>query len=912
MRAPRATYRLQFRREFGFHDAAALAPYLSGLGVSHVYASPYLRARPGSTHGYDIVAHDELNPELGDRAAFAAMHEAFNVSGLAQILDFVPNHMGVTGADNPLWLDVLEWGPDSPYAGWFDIDWEPAALYLTEKLLVPVLGDQYGAVLGDGKLELKFDAAAGSFAVWAYDTHKLPVSPLHYAQVLGNEDPHLERLGDAFSALPEWRPQVKRRAEELKQELAMAVASRPEAAACVAERLRRFNGDSQEGDASRARLDALIQRQYWRASHFRVAGDDINYRRFFNINDLAGLRVELPEVFEHIHQLVAQLLRNGVIDGLRIDHIDGLLDPAQYLARLRAMALDPGGVSRPFHVVVEKILAEDERLPAEWQVEGTTGYEFANQMLRLLTDARGEPALTAIWREFSGARDTFEEMVRDSKIFIMKNEMASELNVLARDAARVARQNSRTADFTRRILHRALRATVACFPVYRTYLDSRGEISEADRRRILSALAGARELERDLDPSVFDFLELLLTGALVSSPRSGFSRHAALRCAMKFQQFSGPVMAKGLEDTAFYRYNRLISHNEVGGDPRRLGGTLQDFHDENLQRQRNAPASMLGTSTHDTKRGEDVRMRLVTLAEIPEEWSERVRAWHRILGAEARALDDASLEYFFYQTLLGSYPVTAGFSVDEYRDRLCGAMTKAAREARHRTSWARPNEAYEACLTALVGAALASRVFMDDFEPFQQRVARAGAQNSLVQTVLKLTLPGVPDIYQGAELWDLSLVDPDNRRPVDYGLRQALLSELLTRWEQQPAATLRDASANWQDGRIKLLLTAVLLRLRADNDALVSGEYVPCEFAAESGSAGFLRRSADSTVLVTFRRFPLATQRGTARSRIELPKEGGPWQDVLRPARGEPGENFSSDTELPVGVYLSKNLAGLV
>lgn len=907
MKAPRATYRLQFRREFGFQDAVAIAPYLAMLGVSHVYASPYLRARPGSTHGYDIVAHDELNPELGDRAAFAAMHEAFNASGLAQILDFVPNHMGVTGADNPLWLDVLEWGPDSQYAGWFDIDWEPAALYLTEKLLVPVLGDQYGAVLGDGKLELKFDAASGSFAVWAYDTHKLPVSPLHYAQVLGHEDPDLERLGDAFSALPEWRPQVKRRAEDLKQELAMVVASRPGAAACLTERLRRFNGDGQVGDdASRARLDALIQRQYWRASHFRVAGDDINYRRFFNINDLAGLRVELPAVFEHIHRLVAQLLRSGVIDGLRIDHIDGLLDPAQYLARLRALALDTAGASRPFYLVVEKILAEDERLPVEWQVEGSTGYEFGNQVLRLLTDARGEPELTATWREFSGERDSFEEIVRDSKIFIMKNEMASELNVLARDAARVARQNSRTADFTRRILHRALRATVACFPVYRTYLDSRGEISEPDRRRILRALAGAREHERDLDPSVFDFLELLLTGALVSAPRSGFSRHAALRCAMKFQQFSGPVMAKGLEDTAFYRYNRLISHNEVGGDPRRLGGTLQEFHEQNLQRQRNAPASLLGTSTHDTKRGEDVRMRLVTLAEIPEEWAERVRAWHLILGAEARALDDASLEYFFYQTLLGSYPVAAEFSVDEYRDRLGDALTKAAREARRHTSWARPNEGYETRLMALVRAALGSCAFMDDFRPFHLRVARAGALNSLVQTALKLTLPGVPDIYQGAELWDLSLVDPDNRRPVDYGLRTSMLSGLLARWEKDPRATLREVATNWQDGRIKLLLTAILLRLRADHDALVSGEYLPCGFAAGSGDAGYLRRSANSTVLVTFRRFPL-TSPGAAHAPIELPEKSGPWHDVFR-GEGIPEENLSKDTELPVGVYLSRSL----
>ncbi len=345
MKPPRATYRLQFRREFGFADASRIAPYLARLGVSHVYASPYLRARAGSTHGYDIVAHDELNPELGGNQAFVRMHEAFARAGLGQILDFVPNHMGVGGADNPLWLTVLEWGPDSPFSGWFDIDWEPAARYLTEKLLVPVLDDQYGAALEDGKLQLKFDAASGEFAVWAYDTHKLPICPLHYARILGNEHADLERLGDAFGALPEWRPQVERRAAELKRELAVLAATNEGAAAMLAGRLQALNGAA---DPTRRELDALIQLQFWRASHFRVAGDDINYRRFFNVNDLAGLRVELPEVFEHAHRLVLRLLREGVLDGLRIDHIDGLLDPGQYLARLREQALDPQGGARPF------------------------------------------------------------------------------------------------------------------------------------------------------------------------------------------------------------------------------------------------------------------------------------------------------------------------------------------------------------------------------------------------------------------------------------------------------------------------------------------------------------------------------------------------------------------------------------
>jgi (1->4)-alpha-D-glucan 1-alpha-D-glucosylmutase len=669
--------------------------------------------------------------------------------------------------------------------------------------------------------------------------------------------------------------------------------------------LIRLNGGE---DPTRAELDALIQRQYWRASHFRVAGDDINYRRFFNINDLAGLRIELPEVFDHAHRLVVNLLREGVIDGLRIDHIDGLLDPAQYLARLRKLALETDGASRPFYLVVEKILARDEVLPADWQVEGTSGYEFANQMLRVLTDERGAPALTRAWQEFTAQRASFDEVVRDSKIFIMKNEMASELNVLARDAARVARQNPRTADFTRRILHRALRATVACFPVYRTYLDATGALSDADRGRIFSALAAARELERDLDPSVFDFLEHLLTGALVSAPRSGFSRHAALRCAMKFQQFSGPVMAKGLEDTAFYRYNRLISHNEVGGDPRELGGNIEEFHAANLLRARTSPAGMLGTSTHDTKRGEDVRMRLAVLAEIPAEWSAQVLKWRQILAAESEALGDPELEYFYYQTLLGSFPTSTQFSLPEYQQRLQASMTKAAREARHRTSWGRPNENFESRLAALIAASLKSLRFMDAFLPFQQRVARAGAANSLVQTTLKLTLPGVPDVYQGCELWDLSLVDPDNRRPVDYAHRARLLERLMQDWTRDAVATVHRALDAWQDGRIKLLLTALLLRLRREIPELFLGGYVPLEAGDDGFAGGYLRQSANASLLVAFARFPLAGQQeGEANRtlRVTLPAGPGPWRDVFARETVVPEQALSFHPLLPVLVLVS-------
>jgi (1->4)-alpha-D-glucan 1-alpha-D-glucosylmutase len=560
---PRATYRVQFGPDRGFARAAELAPYLARLGVSHLYASPYLRARPGSTHGYDIVDHRALNPELGDEAAFRAFARALHAHGLGQILDLVPNHMGVGGAENAAWLDVLEWGEDSPFAGWFDIDWDPDRRYLTGKVLVPLLGDQYGAVLESGELTLRLDAEDGSFAIWAYGAHKLPIRPLDYGRILGDRHTVLEQLGDAFAGLGSWRALAYRRAGELKAELARQIAGSDEVRAAIAAALARLNGTPGELD-SRRDLHALIQDQHWRVAHFRVAADDINYRRFFNINELAGLRMELPELFDHAHELVLALIADDTLDGLRIDHVDGLLDPRAYLDRLRARA------ARPIHLVVEKILAHHEALREDWPVEGTTGYEFANLVLGLLVDPAGEAPLSGFYAEFAGMTQPFAEIVRDAKRRIMEHEMASELTVLARDAARIARQNPRTADFTRNVFQRALRATIACFPVYRTYVDG-GAPSEADRRDIDWAIAQGRRLDPDLDPSVFDMLHRMLTTDLVAAPRSGYSRHDVVRFAMRVQQYSGPVMAKGLEDTAFYRYNRFIALNEVGGHPDEFG-----------------------------------------------------------------------------------------------------------------------------------------------------------------------------------------------------------------------------------------------------------------------------------------------------------------------------------------------------
>jgi (1->4)-alpha-D-glucan 1-alpha-D-glucosylmutase len=868
---PRATYRLQFHKGFGFADAKALAGYLSRLGVSHVYASPYLKARPGSSHGYDIVDHAALNPELGDGAAFRAMSAAFREHGLGQILDFVPNHMGVGGADNPWWLDVLEWGSDSDYAGWFDIDWNAR-----RRLLVPFLGDQYGAVLEAGQFELRFDAEAGSFAVWAYGTHKLPITPPHYGRVLGEDHPALERLGDAFAGVSDWRPRVAARARDLQAELAALVRRDAAARAAVDAAVARMNGESGRLDSWRE-LDALIQDQHWRAAHFRVAADDINYRRFFNINELAGLRMELPELFDQAHRLVFDLLRDGTLDGLRIDHVDGLLDPKGYLQRLRDKA------PRPFYLVVEKILAREESLRADWPVQGTTGYEFANLVLGALVDPGGEAAMTRFYEDFTGERESFAEIVQDSKLRIMRNEMASELATLAQEAVRIAIQTPRTADFTRNILQRGLAAIVAGFPVYRTYVDAAAAPTEADRHDLAHAVAEARRAEPDLDPSVFDFLHRLLNADLVAEPRSGFSRHAVLRLAMRVQQYSGPIMAKGLEDTAFYRYNRFVALNEVGGHPDHFGVPLAEFHAGNAERASDWPQAMLSTSTHDTKRGEDTRARLAVLAEMPEEWAQRVARWSRMLRGDAPArVPDRNDEVLFYQLLLGAFPVQPDAAAPEagtlrdFATRLEGAMVKSMREAKRHSNWAAPNATYEDAMLALVRKALAEKAFLDDFLPFQDRIAQLGLDNSLVQTALKLTLPGVPDIYQGAEMWDLSLVDPDNRRPVDYAVREKALAAVEDAMRRDPRQAVQALRRDWRDGALKLALTSRLLaHRRAQPQLYASGGYEAV--AAPDRLIAYRRAQGDASLLVVAARFP---SRGAEWGGHTVAQTGR-WRDLM-------------------------------
>ena len=906
---PRATYRLQCNKDFGFDDVAEIADYLARLGISHIYTSSWLKARRGSLHGYDIVDHHSLNPELGDESAFEQMIATLDAKGLGRILDFVPNHVGVGGADNPLWLDVLEWGRDSATAGWFDIDWLPDRFSLQNKILVPLLGKQYGAELYDGRLTLKFDAEEGSFAVWAYDTHKLPVCPLQYRQILGAAGTELERIGDSFASIAEWHPQIPRRARDLKKGLAAAVREHPELLAAIRCAVDRFNGTPGLKE-SWTKLHLLIQDQHWRVAHFRVAGDDINYRRFFDNNELAGLRMELLDVFDHAHELILRLVREGKVHGLRIDHIDGLLDPKGYLRALRAA----GGDS--LYLVVEKILAHHESLRDDWPVDGTTGYEFLNLVLGLLIDPTGEQALTSQYADFTGERRPFGEIVHECKLRVMRNEMSSELNVLAREAARVAYERPETADFTWNVLRRAIRELIACFPVYRTYVDETTPPSAEDRRDLAWAMKVARANETYIDPSVFDFLESLLSGNLVAKSHSGFSRHAVLRCAMKLQQYSGPVMAKGLEDTAFYRYNRFVALNEVGGYPERFGITVANFHKAVGQRARCWPDSMLATSTHDTKRGEDARARLAVLSEMPEQWAKQVRLWSHILRArrgdiEATAPPERNDEYFFFQMLAGSWPVEALASeninealLGDYSERVKHAMRKYMREAKVHSTWAAPNIEYEEAVLAFTDGALdvrESQAFLSVFLPFQRKLARLGVENSLVQTVLKLTAPGVPDIYQGSELWDLSLVDPDNRRPVDYERRMQLLADL-----DAKNPSVRELMDGWHDGAVKLFITSRILQFRAEEPALFErGVYEPIVSSGPKSECvcGFARIAGERALVVIAARFPARRETDTEwrRTTLAIPPQlaSSTFRNVFTGAR-----LTASDIELALDLVL--------
>jgi (1->4)-alpha-D-glucan 1-alpha-D-glucosylmutase len=871
---PIATYRLQLTADFDFDAAAAVVPYLKALGITHLYASPFMRARKGSTHGYDIVDHTKLNPELGGEAGFARLSQALQAHDLGLILDFVPNHVGVHFADNPWWLDVLEWGPVSPHAASFDIDWDILPYRARAGVLLPIIGSSYGEALEKGEIELRYDTDEGSFSAWYFE-HRLPIAPERYSEMLrvivkeaGAEDSVAGKSILAFASRNRGlRHPNRNEAPAFKAELKGIAGS----ADIIARGLDAYRAGPDRPAPIQA-LHHLLERQHYRLGHWRLASSDINYRRFFDINTLAGLRVEDAGTFTAIHSLVKNLIADGKLQGLRLDHIDGLRDPAQYFQRLRRLIRDAQGAEvRPFYVVIEKILGEHEALHGFSGVHGTTGYEWLNAITQVLVDGKGLEPLDEVWRQISNTSPKLEPVLKQAKRRVLETLLTSEFTVLSRLLARIAGGHYSTRDYSAVSLRQALELYILHFPVYRTYLTAAGP-TEADRALIAQTIEKARADWFAADEGIFDFLRDALTMDLIRPGGPAHSAPRVRRFALKVQQFTGPVMAKSLEDTSFYRYHRLLALNEVGGDPSAKALSVEAFHVMMQTRAREWPHGMTATATHDTKRGEDARTRLIALAEIPGEWTSAVSRWkilnapHLVIEGEMRA-PSATFEYMLYQALLGAWP--PGGHDDSLLERMQAYALKAAREGKQETSWLNPNEAYEAGLKTFIARILdrsVSAEFLAALETLAQRVALLGALNSLSQITLKATMPGVPDFYQGTEFWDLSLVDPDNRRPVDFAERAAVLSSLETPdWER--------LAQNWPNGHLKLAWTWHLLKLRTElADVFADGDYEPLEVSGAHRDhviAFARRRGRDAAIVVVAKSFAAFSQGGRAWPRAE-------------------------------------------
>ncbi|MGI8890457.1 MAG: malto-oligosyltrehalose synthase [Chthoniobacterales bacterium] len=898
-RIPSSTYRLQFNRNFTFTQARALVPYLHALGISDCYASPYFQARADSLHGYDISDHNKLNEVVGSRAEYDEWVGELRQRDMGQVLDFVPNHMGISEPQNLWWADVLENGPSSAYAPFFDIDWRPLKSDLRDKVLIPILGDQYGRVLERGELRVHFDG--GRFFLRYFD-HEFPIAPGTYRHVLEialeqltkhkNEDfyAELQSILTALEYLPrraETGPgRIAERAREkeiIKRRLERRCQEAPAVQAAVERALAIINGtpgDPRSFDA----LDALLSDQAYRLAFWRVAAEEINYRRFFDINDLAAIRMELPEVFHEAHRLLLELIAAGAVTGLRIDHPDGLCLPDEYFKKLQARAAEAlqeplPEDGRAVYVVVEKILSGDEQLRTDWAVHGTTGYDFMNDVIGVLVDGPAERPIIAAYHKFIGHSLHFGHLVYAKKRLVMRLSLANDVNVLGAMFDRISEKNRWYRDYTLDALTLAVQETIACFPVYRTYLAPGQSISEADLTVIERAVASAKRRNPALEESVFNFLrDILLFRFPENLDEAGREEH--IQFVLKFQQITGPIMAKGLEDTAFYIYNRLAALNEVGGEPQRFGLSVEGFHQRNLERRQEWPASMLSTSTHDTKRSEDVRARMAAISEMPEPWRRSLGRWRTVNRRWKRAVDeneapDGNEEYLLYQTLLGSWPLEPfrELSSEEHRDyvaRIQAYMAKALKEAKLNTSWVQPNEPWDSAVANFIAKILdrsPRNRFLESFIPFADEVAQAGALNSLAQVLLKLTAPGVPDIYQGNEIWDFSLVDPDNRRAVDYERRREMLESLGT-------ATPEDLLGNWKDGRMKLFLTQRLLVFRREHPNLChEGSYEPLKLTGEFADCGIaFARQFDGKSLVV-----IAPRLST---RVGFPAVGDVWRDT--------------------------------
>lgn len=891
-RLSESTYRLQFHAEFTFADATRLVPYLHRLGITDCYASPYLKARPGSMHGYDIIDHHHLNPEIGSDEQYAAWTDALREHGMGQLLDVVPNHMGILGNENIWWNDVLENGPASAFADYFDIDWHSSPrAELRGRLLLPLLGQPYGTALESG--EIRLEHTSGGFAL-VYFEHRFPVAPDTYSSILERllqilsgkvaaESPvHVEcqsiltavrNLPGFQDSDPARRAERQREKEVIKKRLATLFDSADPAREALEAALAEFNGTPGKPEEFDL-VDNLLNQQPYRLAYWRVAADEINYRRFFEVNELAALRMDRAEVFNAAHERVFALLREGRVSGLRIDHPDGLFDPRQYLRRLQeryfldcartlvssdsagsevewselegpllarlaeAQQAEPAGLlNRPLYLVVEKILGVDESLPADWPVHGTTGYDFLNQLNGVFVDSASATAFRSMYHDWLQDETSFPEVAYRAKFLTLQVGLSSELHMLAYRLDRIAQGHRWSRDFTVNTLRHALREVIACFPVYRSYLAC-DEIRDADRNHVQTAVKRARLRNPAISGSIFDFIRDVL---LFDGRAAAGDREERRRFAGRFEQLTAPVTAKGVEDTAFYTYNCLLSLNEVGGTPIRFGVLPELFHRWQIDRQTVAPRGLVATSTHDTKRSEDVRARLNVLSEMPEVWHQAVSRWSRLNAPHRETIDDSPApdsneEYHFYQIVLGAWPITVANSEQHegFVRRIQAYMVKALHEAKVHSSWINPNAAYDAAVERFVGRVLdrdGNKAFLDDFIELQRRVSHWGMLNSLGQTLLKVTCPGVADVYQGAELWDFSLVDPDNRRSVDYTLRDRLLRELQSERgnnEKERIGFVRKLLENKEDGCIKLYLLSETLLYRRDHPGLFAeGAYLP-------------------------------------------------------------------------------------
>lgn len=879
-RLPSASYRVQLNKDFRFADAHRILDYLQELGISDLYVSPILASRKGSTHGYDVIDPNRINPDLGTEEEFAALESELQNRGMGLLLDIVPNHMAAS-AENPWWTDILENGSQSAFAAFFDIDWHPQARSLEGRILLPILGRPFGEALDSGELKLVYDA--GRFFIQYFES-LFPLSPRSYYEILNSRAETLkDSLGENSPAFHEYsgilasaldRARADRRVGETSAErrlrfesardrLRTLVDSTPEVRNLIEENIRQING--KQGDpGSFDVLQRLLSEQNYELAFWQNLNESINYRRFFTIADLVGVRVEDPLVFEASHGYILRLVARNPLAGLRIDHIDGLRDPFAYLARLQErLATDETRSESPSYLLVEKILQVEEQLPEDWPVSGTTGYDYLNQANGIFVNPEGARQITAIYSDFIARKQEFSNVLYQKKKLVMSTLLGVEMRTLGRQLVNLAAQDRYARELNRDLLIEALVEVTACLPVYRTYIRNM-DLPPQAIEYIEMAVKEARRRAPTLPAVYFDFVRdvvLLLNPPHVQVDQ----REARLVFLMRWQQFTGPILAKGYEDTALYVYYPLLSLNEVGGNPRpEEAPSREQFYEFINDRRRRWPGTLDATSTHDTKRSEDVRARINVLSEIPSEWQEHLKRWSELnaqhkTNLAGQAVPDRNEEYFLYQTLLGVWPLDPSCQ-EALLERVQAHLIKATREAMVHTRWTRPNQPHEEALRSFVAKLLCpdNRGFMEDFREFQQKIAYFGMINGLSQTLLKITSPGVADFYQGSELWDLRLVDPDNRGPVDFERRVAALKQIAAADSADRERILPSLVDQWQDGRLKLYLIWKALTFRRENkDLFAGGEFIPLEFAGchAQNAVAFLRRTPSATALIAFPRW---------------------------------------------------------